>query len=114
MAGKYYEELRADSKRRPLIDCLQTIGSERVYRTPSTLKLELMGREIISDLMDVFWEGAQHLDKQGKYDARKFAGKSAALISENYRRVFSNSMREMKSLPESYHRLQLVTDYVCG
>lgn len=114
MAGRYYGELTTDGKRNGLIECLQSIGSERVYRTPSTLKLELMGRKIISDLMDVFWEGCQHLDKKGKYDARAFPGKIASLISENYRRVFCNSVKEMKHFPEAYHRLQLVTDYVCG
>lgn len=114
MAGTYFGELTADSERWPLINCLQTIGREKVYRTQSTLKLEIMGQKIISDLMDVFWEGARHLDKQGKFDARTFPGKIAALISENYRRVFCNSMKKIKHLPESYHRLQLVTDYVCG
>ena len=41
-------------------------------------------------------------------------GKIASLISQNYRRVFCNSVKEIKNLPETYHRLQLVTDYVCG
>jgi dGTPase len=114
IAGTYYGELTADGSRKVLIECLRTIGSQRVYRTPSTLKLETMGRKIIFDLMDIFWEGAQHLDKTGKYDARTFPGKIASLISENYRRVFSNSMKQVKHLPQNYHRLQLVTDYVCG
>ncbi|HKO62689.1 MAG TPA: dNTP triphosphohydrolase [Pyrinomonadaceae bacterium] len=114
MNGSYFGELVSDGSGKHLIDCLQSIGTSKVYRTPSTLKLELMGRKIISDLMDIFWEGARHVGDDGSYDPRTFDGKVVALISENYRRVFCNSISTRKDLPEAYHRLQLVTDYVCG
>jgi|GEM_PF-3455604 len=114
MRGKYRGELVEDGELADLIKCLQEIGHEKVYCTPSTLKLELMGKRIISDLMDLFWEGAKKIDVDGTFGTKKFSGKIAALISDNYRRVFANSVADMPELPEQYHRLQLVTDYVCG
>lgn len=45
---------------------------------------------------------------------KSFAGKIAALYSENYRRVFQHFVKANPQLPETYHRIQLLTDYVCG
>ena len=65
--------------------------------------------------MDIFWEGAKVLPVSGQpQETKKFPGKVCALLSENYRRVFSHSVETMPELPEQYHRFQLVTDYVCG
>lgn len=114
MDGRYTGELVGDCKASPLIDVLKDIGRTQVYCTPSNLKLELMGRKVICDLMEIFWEGAEQLPLVGPPKSRKFAGKAGALLSENYRRVFQESVTTMAHLPESYHRLQLVTDYVCG
>jgi len=112
MAGEYKGELIADCDAAPLVKCLKTIGQSRVYCTPPTLKLELMGRRVIGDLMDVFWEGAQAMPLDKPPKTKNFPGKSAALLSENYRRVFQQAVIDGE--PENYCRLQLVTDYVCG
>lgn len=114
MAGTYIKELIADCTAAPLISELKDLGARRVYNTPPNLKLELMGRRIILDLMDVFWEGAKELPIDKPVTAGKFAGKAGALLSENYRRVFQYWVKEQKDLPEIYHRLLLVTDYVSG
>lgn len=71
-----------------------------------------MGRKVIGDLMDIFWEGAEHMPLEHAPKTKRFPGKIAALLSENYRRVFQNSVN--RDLPENYCRFQLVTDYVCG
>ena len=113
MQGKYLGSLLKDSNAADLADCLRNIAREHVYPTRSTLELELMGRRVIGDLMGVFWEGAQAMPPTGEPDASTFAGKAAALISRNYRRVFQDSLKEGR-LPPKYYRLQLVTDYVCG
>lgn len=114
MAGEYIGELVKDCTAWPLVEVLKGIGRSQVYCTPSNLKLELMGRRVICDLMDVFWEGAESLPADAPPKTKGFAGKVGALLSENYRRVFQQSMKELRELPEMYHRLQLVTDYVCG
>lgn len=112
MDGRYNGELIADCHAAPLVKCLKKIGRDRVYCTPPTLKLELMGRKVIGDLMDIFWEGAKQMPLNDTPKTKSFPGKVAALLSENYRRVFQNSVN--RGLPEIYSRFQLVTDYVCG
>jgi dGTPase len=112
MEGFYTRELVKDCDAAPLVKYLKKIGRDRVYCTSPTLKLELMGRKVIGDLMDIFWEGAKYMPREGAPKTRGFPGKVAALLSENYRRVFQNSVK--RDLPEQYFRFQLVTDYVCG
>lgn len=114
MAGTYIKELVEDSAAHALVQCLKKIARMKAYATPANLKLELMGRRVICDLMDVFWEGAKELPLDGQPKPKKFPGKAGALLSENYRRVFQYWVKEQPNLPETYHRLLLVTDYVSG
>jgi dGTPase len=114
MHGKYEGALLSDSEAAELSKCLRVLGETRVYPTRSTLTLELMGRKVIGDLMDVFWEGAEAMPKGKDPDSFSFAGKAAALFSPNYRKVFRHFANEPTGLPEQYHRFQLVTDYICG
>lgn len=113
MSGEYMGELVKNESTLPLLSMLkEEIGQKKVYTTKSTLKLELMGREVIADLMDFFWEGAQALETDGT-SGKGFSGKLGSLMSSNYKRVFAHYVAT-NGLPEAYHRLQLVTDYVCG
>jgi dGTPase len=114
MDGKHEGDLLDESEAKELAACLRTIGQTCVYPTRTTLTLELMGRHVIHDLMDIFWEGARALPIGGEPKTSKFEGKAAALISANYRRIFRDFATEKKDLPEIYHRFQLVTDYICG
>jgi dGTPase len=114
MTGTYKGELVKDGERAGLIESLIEIGRIKIYRTPPNLKLELMGRRIIWDLMNIFWEGAAVLPATGKLSTRNFPGRIGALLSVNYRDVFCHSMETKGKIPERYHRYQLVTDYVCG
>lgn len=114
MAGTYTGELVDDCEAVALVKVLKKIGRTRVYCTPSNLKLELMGRRVICDLMDIFWEGAKALPIDEAPKAKTFPGKAGALLSENYCRVFKESIRAGSPMPEPYLRLQLVTDHVCG
>lgn len=97
-----------------LIELLKRIARQRIYCTPSTLKLELMGRRIIHDLMDLFWEGAEILPLEEEPKPKEFPGKLGLLLSANYRKVFRHFVKGQPRLPEIYHRFQLVTDYICG
>jgi dGTPase len=114
MQGLYDRDLLSESNAKELASCLRKLGVTRVYPTRSTLTLELMGRQVIGDLMDVFWEGAEHLPRTAEPKTSAFSGKAGALISANYRKVFQHFVSERPSLPEAYHRFQLVTDYICG
>lgn len=114
MHGTHQGDLLDESEAAELAECLRTIGKTQVYPTRSTLTLELMGRHVIRDLMDVFWEGAETMPIADAPRTSKFAGKAAALISPNYRRIFQEFASKKKDLPEMYHRFQLLTDYICG
>src|SRR5262249_17089361 len=61
MAGEFPEDLVNVSETASLIKLLKDIGKKRIYCTKPNLKLELMGRRVIQDLMDIFWEGAKIL-----------------------------------------------------
>jgi len=113
-SGSYHGELVNDCDAAQLIDHLKKLGRAKVYSTASNLKLELMGRNVIWGLLDLFWEGAKDLPIEGPPKPKTFSGKAGALLSENYRRVFQHFVKEVPELPENYHRMQLVTDYVCG
>ena len=115
--GTYHKELVKDSacEAAPLVDACKTIGQRHVYPSKSTLKLELMGRKVIHDLMDVLWEGAKVCggNVEPKQCKKGFEGKAFSLISSNYQKVFSEALRQRK-LHEQYYRLQLVTDQIAG
>jgi dGTPase len=114
MQGSYQGELVADGECAAFVKVLKAIGASRIYCTHSTLKLELMGRTIINDLMDIFWEGAEKLATDGSLQTKDFAGRAGALLSRNYRDVFCHAVSNDSEGHDVYHRYQLVTDHVCG
>lgn len=114
MEGAYHGELVNDSRTSAFVHACRDLNRSRVYCSDETLKLELMGRNIIWDLMDLFWEGVKHADPDPeRKETRTFAGKTFSLLSDNYRSVFQHAMKG-KKFPETYCRLQLLTDYICG
>ena len=112
MEGSFKSDLAESGKKAGFIKVCKTIGRSRIYNTPQTLKLELMGRKIIFDLLDLFWKGAESLSKDAK-SAKGFDGKLGELLSESYKRVFKDSVAADK-FPEDYYRFLLLTDYICG
>lgn len=114
MEGMYHGELVGDGDCRAYVKTLKKIGRSRIYCTQSTLKLELMGRSIIHDLMDLCWEGAETLSTDGKVQTKDFAGRAGALLSPNYREVFCHFARADAGENDRFHRYLLVTDQVCG
>ncbi len=109
MNGEYSNELIKDSEAWNLIDACKKIGKKYVYVSRQNLSLELMGRKVIHDLMDIFVEGILEY----KEDNNRFAGKIYSLMSSNYRTVYNNAI-ENGVLPKFYCQMQLVTDYICG
>lgn len=111
MRGDYHTELAQTCRDRNVIRVCKDAGFEFVYHSPETLRLEIMGRNVIHQLMDLYWEAASGW----KSGIRKttFEGKIYHTMSKNYRRVFEDAVKT-KKLPEKYCRLQLVTDYICG
>ncbi len=107
--GRYLGELVADGEARVLVEACKSLGRDFVYRSEETLRLELQGRRVISDLMDIFWEAAD----KGKDGGWGFPDKGYALLSKNYKTICQLELKQ-KQFPERYCKLRLVTDYVCG
>ena len=90
----------------------QEIGRERVYVSAETLRLEILGRNVIHDLMTLFWEGVSGAEGR-LLSSKRFDGKLYNLMSGNHRRVFESAVK-FGALPVEYLRCQLVADYICG
>ena len=114
MSGKYHRELLYDSAAGKLASACKKLGSDVVYVSSETLKLELMGRKVITDLLTCFWEAARVYTPNKKLDG--FPAKAYQLISTNYRHIFEKNIAEAgkSSIPEDYFRMQLITDQVSG
>jgi dGTPase len=120
LAGDYHGELVKDSASAGVIQAFKNVDAKLFYAADANLRLELMGRRVISDLLSAFFEGA--LEYEGSAPKTKsFPGKLYRLMSANYRNVFEKAALSPSSqttwprLPSMvYPKLQLVTDYICG
>jgi len=117
MAGEYRHELARDPKCRTinLLNACQAVLRRRIYPLREVVRVELMGRHVIHELMDLFWEAAKLCspDDPLQVDVKTFPGKLLSLISSNYRLAYTRAMKD-NDLPERYCRLQLLTDQVAG
>lgn len=110
MTGRYHGELIVDAQRvSGLYKVLkEEIGRKYVYPAKENLRLELLGRNVIHQLISLFYDA----DPDAR--TRKFSGKAYHLLSQNYRTVFDTPDEHEAKLPTEYRRLQLITDYICG
>ena len=114
MAGEYPFEILYKSEAGTLADACKKIALEHVYVAHDVLKREIMGRRIIFDLLDLYWEVAQVVESKKKL--KGFEKKIYNQISENYRRIFEGNMvrQSEQPIPLQYFRMQLLTDQVSG
>ena len=109
MEGTYDKELLYDSGAKGLYEVLKKhVNFPRIYNTKETLRLEVLGRNVIQSLLDIFWQA------EPGTRTKTFPQKIYHLLSQNYRTVFQNPTEEEKLLPVEYRRALLVTDYICG
>jgi dGTPase len=109
MDGTYDKEILYDSDMGAFYQVLKDeVNFKYVYNAKETLRLELLGRNVIRFLLDTFWQAER--SKKSK----TFPAKIYHLLSQNYRTVFENPIPEEKDLPEKYRKMLLMTDYICG
>jgi dGTPase len=109
MAGAYDKEILYDSEMGNFYQVLkEKINYKHVYNAKETLRLELLGRNVIRFLLDTFWEAER------SKSSKTFPQKIYNLLLQNYRTVFENPIEEEKGLPEEYRKVLLLTDYICG
>jgi dGTPase len=115
MLGDYHNELVRDEDcaASSFVEACKDLLRETVFRSQGVLRLEVRGRKVIHELMDLFWEGVSDYLKERKRQTRSYGGKLYLLISENYRHLFEQRLVVGKE-DETYSGLQLVTDYISG
>jgi dGTPase len=115
--GKYHKEIVKEFRAARLIKACKSVGRKVIYESDEVLRVELMGRRVIHDLLSIFWEGAESYPAFPK--THPFGKKSFALMSNNYREVFKGAMGRLDlgaeaNLVDLYCRIQLVCDYIAG
>jgi dGTPase len=112
--GDYHIELLQDDSctAKTLVNVCKDILKKTTYQDEGILRLELMGRTVIHDLMDIMWSDSSGFGKS--IDTKTYEGKIYLLISENYRRVFEEVLGRQHPHPDVYYRLQLITDQISG
>ncbi len=111
MKGNYTSELITECGMGSLRKAAKNIAKRSVYNDPEILALELMGRNVIHDLLTFFWESASVAGKVEPSGA--FSKRIYSLFSDNYRHAFIDALTS-SGLPLEYCRMQLITDYICG
>jgi dGTPase len=115
MGGQYKGELTrdADYEGLALVSACKALLGERVFRQDEVLRLEVLGRRVIHDLMDLFWEGVSLRLTTPEVKTDTYAGKLYLLIADSYRFIFE---KRLNATPEdgTYLGLQLLTDYISG
>jgi dGTPase len=114
MNGTYHDELIYDKDCRggSFVTACKNLLRDRVFCSDEVLRLEVRGRQVIHDLMRLFWEGAQSYLKDRKTHTKTYGGKLYLLISGNYRELFQQRLEAGENA--TYCAVQLVTDYIAG
>ena len=115
MLGDYGHELVRRSDAAVLYNSCKEVIKRRIFSSSEVLRLEIMGRKVIHDLLDLYWEGVSPSTR----DEKAFSTKLYAIISDNYRHAFEQDLtRTYPKLPpearQHYLRLRLVCDQVAG
>lgn len=115
MSGRYTQELVQDEPHEGIavINACKVLLRDRVFRQKEVLRLEVRGRRVIHDLMDLLWEGVSEYLRTQQKTTGSYAGKLYLLIAESYRQLFEKRLVENPN-DGTYLGLQLVTDYVAG
>jgi dGTPase len=115
MSGSYTGELITDSdcEAKSFVEGCKSLLRKNVFTSPEVLKLEMRGKQVIHDLMQLFWCGIKESIENGPCTPKTYGGKAYLLLSSSYRDLFERRCRTKGEDPY-YAGLQLLTDYVCN
>lgn len=113
MNGSFAEELITKSKEGKLIHQLKKFAYYKIYNDAAILKLELMGNEIVSFLLDRFVDALIPYDTQeGISDIQE---KYIDLLSRNYLNTYHIAAKKsIHDYEKLYERLLLAADFISG
>ena len=115
MTGDYGWELVKQSRLGGLYVACKEVVKRHIFCSPEVLRLEIMGRKVIHDLLDLYWEGVSPELR----DEKGFSNKLYSIISDNYRNAFEQDLnRAFPTIDPAarrlYLQLRLVCDQVAG
>jgi len=115
MTGEYGHELVKRSRLGGLYTACKEVVKRHIFCSPEVLRLEIMGRRVIHDLLDLYWEGVapEHRDEKA------FSNKLYSIVSDNYRDAYEQDLhRNFPTIDPAakrhYLQLRLVCDQVAG
>jgi len=111
MEGKMDKALLDQHEAGKLVKAAKSFAAKQIY--PHTSRLELLGRNVIHQLMDFFWAELKACPKMETIKPSTFRSKAIKLISSNYRHIYE-SQKSQGKLPARYMEFQLITDYISG
>lgn len=115
MNGDYGYELVRRSDAVVLYNACKEVVKRRIFSSAEVLRLEIMGRRVIHDMLDLYWEGLSLVNR----DEKGFSTKVYRLFSDNYRQAYEQDLeRNYPTLDGAakrhYLRLRLACDHVAG
>ena len=117
MDGEYglSDLLEKDKK---FVKCLKNITAEYCYSCDEVLTLEVVGKRVIKELLDIFYEAVVKGDSKKINDKRCYEGKIYHLISDNYKFIakfdYENGIfRDFEDITE-YDKMHLIVDFISG
>lgn len=113
MNGCFNKELINESDEGLLINTLKKFAYDRIYNHVSVLKLELMGNEVLTFLMDRFIDALIYYDTDEEMS--EIQKKYIDLLSHNYLDQYHTAVTDIQDEKNRlYHRLLLGTDFISG
>jgi dGTPase len=105
LSGEFAVELLSTTRFAKNISNAKSIAAEKIYKSEKKIKLEIMGNEVISGLLDIFTMVPKQL-KTANFDASRLKGRAADLA-----RLMRPSL---VSVNTSYAAMLAVTDFISG
>ncbi len=112
MSGSFAKELLAVCSEAKLIFALKQFSFENIYNIAPILKLELMGNEILTFLLDRFMDALIVYDSEERLS--EIQAKYIDLLSRNYLNAYHRSVVGKAQCDRLYDRLLLGCDFIAG
>jgi deoxyguanosinetriphosphate triphosphohydrolase, putative len=120
MEGTLNNELLELSEGRLAVEMLKECAKKYIFNSKEILLNEVKGHKVVKGILDELI--IELLNNNNLNDCKTFSQKLYQLISDNYRLIYENSVKELslnanKELnlkDKIYYKLLLIADFVCG
>lgn len=111
--GTFDDDLIKSSKAKNLRNAFENLSIYN-FSDIKVLKRELLGREVMSYLLETFYNAlfSKEIFKDGKLDRKSTEYKIYSLISDNYKKIACENNEGFPT--NNYKKFMLITDYISG